>query len=440
MRAPRELWMAMGLAMTAGVASGADWPQWMGPGRDDIWRETGVVKTLPKEGLKILWRTPIAGGYAGPAVVGRHVYVTDYKIEGGSAVNDPSARPKLSGAERVFCLDAETGATIWKHEYPCEYEISYPAGPRATPAVDAGMVYTLGAEGMLLCLDAAKGTKVWGIDLKKEYKIAAPVWGFSGHPLVDGEKLLCLVGGEGSIAVAFDKKTGKELWRALSAPEPGYCPPTIIEAGGTRQLLIWHPQSVNALDPETGKVLWTEALQPLYGMSIAAPRRDGAFLFASGYGNAAVTLKLSDDKPAASVVWRGKNTNAVYCVNSTPFIEDGVIYGADGDTGALRAVRLSDGKRLWETFKPTTGGDRRLKNATAFLTKNDDRFFLFAETGDLIIAKLSAEKYEEASRARLLEPTNEVWGRPVVWSHPAYAGRRVYARNDKEIVCASLAE
>ena len=138
------------------------------------------------------------------------------------------------------------------------------------------------------------------------------------------------------------------------------------------------------------------------------------------------------------VVWVATPKMGVFCSNSTPLIDGGTIYGNDCEVGCLRAVKLDTGERLWETFQPTTGGPRGASHATAFLTKHGDRYFLFNETGDLIIARLSPEKYEEISRAHLLEPTNEAFGRPVVWSHPAYANKCVFVRNDKEIVCASL--
>src|SRR6185369_12594200 len=105
----------------------------------------------------------------------------------------------------------------------------------------------------------------------------------------------------------------------------------------------------------------------------------------------------------------------------------------DCEVGNLRAVNLQTGKRLWETFKPTTGGDRRESHGTAFITRNGDRYFL-------VSARLSPEKYEEISRAHLLEPTNEAFGRPVVWNHPAYANKCIFVRNDKEIICVSLAK
>src|SRR5262249_12627882 len=163
---------------------------------------------------------------------------------------------------------AADGKLLWKHEYECAYQISYPGGPRCTPAVHDGKVYALGAMGHLCCLDAATGRPAWSKDLMKGYATRPPTWGCCGHPLVDGRKLLCLVGGKGSVAVAFDKDRGQELWKALSAEKPGYSPPTLIEAGGRRQLLIWHSEALNSLDPETGAVYWSQPLAPQYGMSI----------------------------------------------------------------------------------------------------------------------------------------------------------------------------
>jgi len=417
-----------------------DWPQWLGTTRDDVWHETGIVEKFAEGGPKVLWRAPIGGGYAGPAVAGGKVYVMDFVKASGEVSNDPMTRAELAGKERVLCLRASDGKELWKHEYDCPYKISYPAGPRVTPAISGGKVYTLGAEGNLFCLDAETGKPLWSKDLKKEYKIDAPYWGFCGHPLVDGKKLFCLVGGPGTVAVAFDKDTGQEIWRALSASEPGYCPPTLIEAGGKRQLLIWHPEALNSLDPETGKVYWSEKLQPQYGMSITQPQKSGDYLFDSGIGKCAALFKLSREKPAVEVVWVATPKMGVFCSNSTPQLDGGTIYGNDCEVGSLRAVKLETGERLWDTFKPTTGGERGASHATTFITKNGDRYFLFSETGDLVIARLTPEKYEEISRAHLLEPTNEAFGRPVVWSHPAYANKCVFVRNDKEIVCASLAQ
>jgi outer membrane protein assembly factor BamB len=431
-----------GMAAAAG-ARADDWPQWLGPKRDSVWRETGLLQKFPAGGPKVLWRAPVDGGFSGPAVAGGKVYVMDYVTSVDRSKPGASSRKPIHGKERLVCFNAPDGKKLWEHAYDCEYFVSYETGPRCTPTVSGGKVYTLGTMGDLHCVDAANGTLVWKKDLKKEYGISAPLWGFAGHPLVDGQKLLVTVGGDGTELVAFDKDTGKELWRALSAKEPGYCPPSIIEAGGVRQAVLWAPDAISSVDPETGKVFWSADLPTTYGMSIMAPRKWKDFLFAGGIGWHGVLLKLAADKPAATTVWTGEKDTAVYPVNSEPFIEDGIIYGVD-QPGCLRAVELQTGKRLWERFKPVVGKDEpegtRINSGTAFLVKNGDRFVIFAETGDLIFAKLSAKGYEEISRAHILEPTLDCgFDRMVVWSHPAFANKCVYMRSDKELVCVSLA-
>ncbi len=415
-----------------------DWPQWLGPKRDSVWRETGIIDKFPEGGPKVKWRAPVAWGYAGPAVAGGKIYVADFVTDADiRKLNSPApSSKKVSGTERVLCLDAATGKELWKREDATAYQVSYPGGPRCTPTVHDGKVYTLGAEGRLLCLDAASGKEVWAKDFKKDYAAKTPFWGFSGHPLVEGDKLICVVGGD-PVAVAFDRNTGKELWKALTAKEPGYCPPTLIEAGGKKQVVIWHATSINGLDPETGKVYWSVPLDPNFAMAIATPRQVGDTLFATGYGKA-VLLDLAKDKPEVKEVWRGKPSTALYAINATPFVEDGMIYGVD-QPGQLRGVKLETGERVWDTSDPVSGTKRPQGSGTAFLVKNGDRFFLFNETGNLIIARLTAKGYEEVSRWKMLEPTNNAFGRDVVWSHPAFADKCVFARNDKEIVCASLA-
>jgi outer membrane protein assembly factor BamB len=433
---------ACALVMGAASLHAEDWPQWLGPQRDGIWRETGIIEKFPAGGPIVRWRVPIGGGYSGPAVAKGCVYLMDRQLAKGTA-NPANAfsRGEIPGTERVLCLNEADGKILWQHEYDCSYTVSYASGPRVTPTVHEGKVYTLGAEGNLLCLDAEKGGVLWSRDFKKEFGIKTPMWGFAGHPLVDGKKLICLAGGQGSVAVAFDKDTGKELWRALSAKEPGYAPPMIYEFAGKRQLIIWHPEAVNALDPETGKLFWSHPHTPPIrsGMSIAAPRKIGDLLFLTSFYNGSLLLRVNWDQP--SVVWESKkisekDTDGLHSVMATPLIEDGHIY-SPCSYGQFRCLKLETGERLWETFAPTSGKSERWGHA--FVIKHADRAFLFSEKGDLIIARLTPQNYEEISRARLLEPDNRDPGRLVVWSHPAFANRNVYARNDKEIVAVSLA-
>ena len=220
----------------------------------------------------------------------------------------------------MLCFSATDGKLLWKHDYLRPYHISYATGPRATPTVDEDRVYALGAEGNLVCLHVADGTVVWSRDLPKDYEFETPSWGCASHPLVDGQKLICLVGGEGSIAVAFDKLTGQELWRALSAKESGYSAPVIIQAGGVRQLIIWHAEAVSSLDPETGKAYWSQPLEPDWGMSIATPRSDGTYLFVGAIVMKSMLLELAADHPAADVAWYGEKGVGIAPTISTPFL------------------------------------------------------------------------------------------------------------------------
>jgi outer membrane protein assembly factor BamB len=431
------------LALLFQPVRGDDWPQWLGPQRDAVWRETGIVEKFPAGGPPVRWRREIGGGYAGPAVANGRVYVTDRLLaKGSNNPADPFARGIIPGTERVLCLDEADGKILWQHEYDCPYRIAYPAGPRATPVVGDGKVYSLGAEGNLFCLDAKTGKVIWSRDFKKDFGINTPLWGFAGHPLLDGKKLICLAGGEGSVAVAFDKDTGKELWRALSAKEPGYAPPMIYEAGGQRQLIFFHPESANSLDPETGKVHWSVPRQARNGLSVATPRKLGDLLFFTAFYNGSLMLRLDQTKPSATPIWQTekvseKDTTHLHSIIPTPVLEDGYIYGVCS-YGQLRCLKAETGERIWETFQATTGGGA-IRWANAFIVKHGVRFFLWNEKGDLIIAKLSPKGYEEISRAHLLEPTGAASGRNVLWSHPAYANRSIYARNDKEIICALLA-
>ena len=421
-----------------------DWPQWLGPQRDGVWRETGILDKFPAGGPKLLWKAPVALGYAGPAVAAGRVYVTDWAPNDGVRVPASGfSNASLAGRERVHALDEKTGKVLWTHAYDCTYKVGYPGGPRTTPLVAGGKVYALGTMGDLVCLDAVSGKPLWSRNFMKDYNAPEQTWGFSASPLLDGEKLICVVGGD-AVAVAFHKDTGKELWRSIKAKDQGYCPPVIYTVGGKRQLIIWHPQAVAGLDPETGRVHWTAPFSVKASLTIPMPRLDGDRLFVTSFYNGSMMLKLDADKMTAAVAWKGKSnseqprlTDGLHSIMPTPFIKDGHIYGVCS-YGQLRCLEAATGARVWETFAATSGKEVRWANA--FLVPQGDRFFLFNDNGDLIIAKLTPKGYDEVSRAHLLEPTNRMAAnRPVVWVHPAFANRSIYVRNDKEIVCYSLA-
>jgi len=425
-----------------------DWPQWLGPQRDGVWRETGILDKFPPGGPKLLWKTAIHKGYAGPAVANGRVYVTDMEFGVGTTMPQSDFdRRKMAGQESVYCLDAATGKQLWKHSYDCTYDISYAHGPRCTPVVHDGKVYTLGAIGDLYCLSADDGKVLWSHKFPKEFGIPSPLWGWSASPLLDGDKLICIVGGKGSVAVAFHKDTGKELWRSLSAQEPGYCPPVIYTLAGKRQLIIWHPEAVNGLDPETGKVYWSQPFKIKAGLTVPMPRQlPGDRLFVTAFYDGPMMLHITGGESLkAEVVWKGKSdnemrTDGLHSIMPTPFIDHGYIYGVCS-YGQLRCLEAATGRRVWEDLQ-ATGAKRPARWANAFLVKHEEsnRYFLFNEKGMLLITELTPEGYKQIDQAKLIEPTGVANGRDVVWTHPAFAGRCIFVRNDQEIACYSLAK
>jgi outer membrane protein assembly factor BamB len=425
------------LLLTPALAPAADWPHWMGPTRDNVWPADGLLDKFPEGGPKVVWRAPVAGGYAGPAVVGGKVFCSEYRSSADLGEGN-FERKAADGEETVFALDAATGKRLWEQKYPVKYTISYPAGPRCTPTVDGSTVYFLGAEGNLLACDTADGKIIWQKDLKLAYKTKSALWGYAAAPLIDGDKLITLAGGEGSHVVALNKKTGAEIWRAESSPEQGYVPPTIINAAGTRQLIVCGPKAVKGLDPATGKRLWATPYDATNGSIIMTPLVVDGYLFIGGYLNKNLLLKLTSDKPGVEVVARDVPKKFVTALNVQPYAEGSVVYGIDCD-GLFYATEIPSGKRLWSSDAYLTEG-KTLPCGTAFLVRNGGRVWMFNELGELVIAKVTPEGYKEIDRAKLLEPTGKAFGRQVVWSQPAFAGTRMYVRNDKELICVELAK
>lgn len=420
-----------------------DWPHWQGPRSDGVWREQGIVDTFPAGGPTVRWRAVIGAGYSSPAIVQGRVFVLDRP--GSETRGTPGGaleRTAQPGKERVLCLDEKDGRILWQHEYDCPYLLSYPSGPRASPTVAGNRVYTIGAEGDLHCLDVATGRVVWAKSFKRDYGAVTQTWGFAAPPLVEGDRVICMVGGEGRTVMAFELETGRELWRALSAREIGYAPPTIIEAGGRRQLIVWDSDAISGLDPATGAVFWSEPFKTKMAHAIGTPRQHGEFLFISAFFDGSMLLRLDAAQPKATVEWQIKGRSesrpeGLHSLMSTPFIEDGYIYGVCS-FGQLRCLKLATGERVWETLAPTSRDGKPARWMTAFLVKHEGRFFIYNETGDLIIARLTPDGYEEVSRAHLLEPTNRAGGRDVHWSHPAFANGSVYVRNDRELLRVEL--
>lgn len=429
------------LASTSASVRAQDWPTWNGPNRDGT-TSTRVKVQFPDK-PRPQWSVDVGLGYAGPVVADGRVVLCDYELKSGTITNNAGKRDKLTGRERITCYNADTGIQLWQHAYDRPYAVSYPSGPRATPTIFGGRVYALGSEGDLLCLDMQSGRIVWQRSFNKEFGAQTPIWGHAASPLVHDGKLICMVGGDGSLVVAFDLDNGEVQWKALSSQdnETGYCPPTIVKAGVTDQLMIWDPTTLYSLAPSTGAEYWSETVAPGYGMSILPPITNGNLLFVSGESRTSAMFRLGTDRPVAELLWRGAPKDSLYLATSNAIWKNEHIYGADISSGALVCFEAESGERKWQSAIPTTGSERGRgsAHASAFLIDAGDDVVMLSETGDLIHAKLSPEGYNEVSRFHALDPTSKTMGRSVVWTYPGLSGKYAYIRNDRTLVCYRIA-
>jgi outer membrane protein assembly factor BamB len=349
------------------------------------------------------------------------VYLTDAEL----------MRPRAR--ERVHCFDEATGKPLWTHSYAVDYqdhafEPPPGMGPVATPVVSSGKLYTLGSLGHLCCLDATNGHVLWEKALDKEYE--AREFNLNASPLIEGNLLILYVGGKpGACVVALDKNSGKEVWRALDESGTNSTP-AVITANGKRQVIVWTQDSVTSLEPLTGKTCWRFPLRTSRDQAISTP-----VFFDNQLLIAGLMLKLNADPPGASTLWPPTKavSQRVLSNTSTALFRGDYVFSARS-SGQLICLEAKTGRQMWETDKVTDqkGG------ASIHLTPNGDGVFLYTDRGELIRAQLTPTGYKELARARLLEPTYPFSGRNVAWPPPAYANRHVFARNDKELVCAFL--
>jgi len=403
-----------------------DWPDWRGANRDGIWEEHEVVGEFASDTLTPRWSQAIGPGYSGPTVAQGRVFVSD-RVE------------KPAQAERVLCFDEESGALLWEHQYACVYEnIGYQAGPRASVVIREGKAYSLGAMGHLFCFEAKRGEVLWQRDLNKEYRIDMPIWGIASTPLVVDDQLIVQVSGsEGAGVVCFNRHSGEEAWRSLD-DRAGYSAPILIEKAGNRVVVNWTEHSLSGLDPESGQVYWRIPWTTGSGMSIATPVLYKDHIFVSAFYSGSLLVKLGEGYTTAEKEGQRsgeseRKTDALHCVMNTPVILDDHIYGVDS-YGELRCLEFYTGDRVWEDQTAV----KRNRWANIHFIQQGERTWMFNEQGELLITRLSPEGLQIISRAHLIEPTRKQLARGVTWSHPAFANKRVFIRNDERLICAEL--
>jgi outer membrane protein assembly factor BamB len=416
----------------ASPAASEDWPRWRGVRGDGTWNAPALPDKWPKDGLKTVWKQPVGGGYAGVTVADGRVYTMDL-VEPVAKVRDGEP----DGTERVLCFDAATGKPLWSHKYPVRYGTlgGYANGPRTSPTIHDGKVYTLGAVGHLFCFDAKTGEIVWQHDTVAKFGARIPEWGFAGSPVIDGDNVIAHIGAKGACLLALDRKTGKEVWRALGDPA-GYCTPVVIHPKSGKQVVVWTPENVHGVAADTGKPLWKVLYKVTYGVSIAPPVFHDGIVFVTGYWEGAKAIRLGDKPTDAEVIWT--ETKTLRGLMAQPLYRDKHVYSIDRGLG-LTCFELATGKKLWDDENQLAPKARN-PHASIVWLNDTDRVLALNSDGELVMARLTPKEYAEQSRTKVLK------GR--AWGHPAFAGRWLFAKTDggeawqkggpHELVCVEL--
>jgi outer membrane protein assembly factor BamB len=386
----------------------ADWPQLLGPGRDGQTAETGLAWDWPAGGPPVAWSRDVGHGWAGPVVAGGRLILFH----------------RVGDEEVVAAIDPVSGKDQWTFRYPTRYrdDFGFDDGPRATPTVSDGKVFTLGANGDLHGLELATGRKLWARSLLTEYRAGKGFFGVGCSPLVLDGKLLVNVGGKGAGVVAFDPATGKELWKSTD-DEASYSSPAAAPLDGKPAAIFLTRAGLKVLDPATGAVRFDFPWRPRLNASVNAATplvwNDEVFITVS-YSTGAVLLTAKGREPVE--VW--SSDKSLSCQYNTPVRVGDYLYGVHGrsDVGnaILRCVEWKTGTVKWS--EPNFG--------VASLLAVDGGLLALTEAGDLVRFDASPEGYRQRSRAAILgKPTRAA---------PALSGGRFYARDGSKLICINL--
>lgn len=385
-------------ALVCGTAT-ADWPRWRGPKGSGISTEKDWSPKALLPAPTVAWKTNVGAGYAAVSVKDKLLYTLG----------------NVDGKDTVVCLKADTGEPVWKHEYACAPG-SYP-GPRATPLVDDGLVYTLSREGHLFCLDAKTGAVKWQKNLVSDLQATNIGWGFSGSPCLDGKLLLINAGIRG---IALDKATGDVVW-STAPGAGGYATPIPYQTdGGKRCAVVFGQKKVYGVDLKDGAELWSSGWETSYDVNAADPIVAGNRVFiTSGYGKGCALLEVGAAK-GARLEWQNQALRSHF---SSAVLLDGHLYGIDGNAGKGDLVCLE--------FKT---GAEKWRKSTGFgsLVVADGKLIVLTENGGLLIADASPADYRELAAAK------GVLGK-TCWTMPVLCDGRLYCRNEKgDLVCLDL--
>jgi len=400
------------------TARSADWPQWRGPNRDGISIEKDWTTSWPEKGPKVLWKAKVYTGMSSFAVVGNRLYTMGFLMDkpGPDGKYKKDEEGRALGRDFVWCLDAETGAEVWKHSYPGRGNETY-----STPTVHDGRVYTLGRFGQLLCFDAVTGRVAWGKNLVQDFGAKQPYYGYACSPLVVGDLLVVECGGKDALVLALNTKSGQPRWKCGKGPA-GFSSPVAYQFGGKTGVVVLTPTVAMGVDPANGEQLWQVPCR-MESSACATPIISGDKIFLSGAGKTLMNrlLQLTSGEPR--VLWQNEKMNSYF---QSSVLLGGHLYGTHNldhlpENASLRCLRLDSGEVKWE--KAGLGH--------APLMAADGKLIIMEEQGNLIVAEASPKAFKELARAKVLDGQ--------CWTCPVLCGGKLYCRNTGgDVVCLDL--
>ncbi|HWI58669.1 MAG TPA: PQQ-binding-like beta-propeller repeat protein [Bacillota bacterium] len=410
---------AAGILTLTISAFGDDWPQWRGPQRDGISKETGLLKEWPKEGPKLLWQVKETGsGYSTPSVVGDRLYLL-----GNEGVENEFAEAlALQDGKRVW--QTRLGKVGNPNQQP-----KFPAA-RSTPTVDGKLLYALGSDGDLACLELASGKEVWRKSLRTDFGGKPGTWAYSESPLVDGDLVICTPGGSEATLVALNKKTGEVVWKSAvpGGDEAAYTSAIIVEAGGVKQYVQMLQKGLVGLDAKTGKFLWRyNKTVSKYNANIPTPVARDGYVFSAGAGTGAGLVKLTEKDGAFTAEQVYFSPKLPVAIGGAVLVDDN-LYGT-GNAG-LMCVEFTTGNVKWD--------DKAL--GAASLCFADGRLYLHGENGEVALVVATPAGYQE--KGRFTPPNQPSRSNPMekAWAYPVVANGRLYLRDHDMLWCYDVKE
>ncbi|MCA8992971.1 MAG: PQQ-like beta-propeller repeat protein [Planctomycetaceae bacterium] len=401
------------LSVLCATAVADDWPQFLGPQRNGISTETGLIDSFPASGPKELWRVPGGVGMSGIAVVGDTVV---------TLVQDDNE-------QFVLALNAQTGKTHWKSPIAAAYRNPMGDGPRAAPCISGGKVFVYSGEGVLAALNLQNGRLLWKRHPVVEFGGKPAEYGMACSPLMVDEGLVAVTIGAPEAAVAaFNAETGETVWQ-LSQPgdTAGYSSPAVVQVEQEEQLVVHGGKAALGIQPRSGKLLWRYPYETDYDCNIATPLGDGKHVFlSSGENHGSVLLDVAGTgKP--KVVWKSHDVQSVMRNEwQTSILHKGYLYGFDnvgsaGPVTNLACVNALTGEQVWL--------ERRFGKGN--LIAADGKLWMTTMMGELVLVKISPEGFQELSRAEVMQTTRQA---------PALSNKRLFVRDNAEIICFDVAK